>query len=80
MVWNDKILTRKSEILQNFDGLKFDEKAEIANYSSCQNIKNLERTYMLDNNKNSDKFNERAQLEFYRDSLKHNFLVVSRVL
>ena len=35
---------------------------------------------MLDSNNKSDKLNEEAQLEFYRNSLEHEFLVVSRVL
>ena len=35
---------------------------------------------MLDSNNKSDKLNEVAQLQLYRDFLKHEFLVVSWVL
>ena len=35
---------------------------------------------MLDSNNNCNKLQEIVELELYRDSLKHEFLVVSRVL
>ena len=42
---------------------------------------NLLKTYLgVSNNSKNDKINEIAQLEIYKDSLNHEFLVVSGVL
>ena len=42
--------------------------------------KNLEKTNTLGSNNKSVKLDEVAQLEFYRDSFKHVFLVFFEVL
>ena len=43
-------------------------------------LENVERTYLLDNNDKSEKLSKTAELELYRDSLKHDYLVISGVL
>ena len=74
--------------LNFFDNLKFDRKADIVMHSRSMRcvwnlprslaraLENLERIYMLDSNNKSDKLHEVARLELYRDSLKHEFLLV----
>ena len=85
-ICNEKIHTQKSKVLNFFDNLKFDRKADIVMHSrsmrcvwnlprSCTSI-GKSREHMLDSNNKSDKLHEVAQLELYRDSLKHEFLVV----
>ena len=39
----------------------------------------VERTYLLDSNK-CEKLSKVAELELYKDSLKHDYLVISGVL
>ena len=43
-------------------------------------LKNVEGTYLLDSKNKSGKLSKVAELELYRDSLKHDYLVISGVL
>ena len=39
-------------------------------------LKNLERIYLLDSIIRKEKLSKAAELELYRDSLKHDYLVI----
>ena len=43
-------------------------------------LKNLERIYLLDSIIRKEKLSKAAELEFYRDSLKHDYLVIPGLL
>ena len=43
-------------------------------------LKNLERIYLLDSIIRKEKLSKAAELELYRDSLKHDYLVIPGLL
>ena len=50
------------------------------NLGGVRALKNVERTYLLDSIIRVENLSKGAELELYRDFLKHHYLVISGVL
>ena len=50
------------------------------NLGVVRSLKNVEKTYLSDSNNKVKKLSKAAELERYRDFLKHEYLVISGVL